>query len=165
MASWLMDFILGREHKETVVKVPEYDPFTDTSLHKIERMDEYLKAMERANRCPVHGRHYGYGEFSDCYLCKNDYYTMITLNEDKVRAMGIELGKDVIAEEFQLFRIAANWLDHGEITEAEAKAYGLKLEQSVKAHHQQRLERERQLKEQEDAAVRPARRLSELISK
>lgn len=43
MASWLWDFILGREHKEPIVEEPKYDPFTDASLHKIERMDNILR--------------------------------------------------------------------------------------------------------------------------
>ena len=43
MASWLWDFILGREHKEPIVEEPKYDPFTDASLHKIECMDNILR--------------------------------------------------------------------------------------------------------------------------
>lgn len=163
MSSWLWDFILGREHKEPIVEGPKYDPFTDVSLHKIERMDEYLEAMWKEDRCPVHGRYYGYD--GGCGQCSSDYFTMIKSNQDKIRAMGIDPGRDLGGNEFLLFRVAANWLDKGEITEAEAKAYGLELKRSIKAYRQQRLERERHRQEQEAAASRPAQRLSDLISK
>lgn len=162
---WLWDFILGREHKKPTVEGPKYDPFTDARLHKIEHMDEYLEAMKKEDRCPVHGVYYGYGEFSKCGQCISDYYTMIKPNQDKIRAMGIDPYWDLDGDEFLRFRIVAKWLKKGKITEAEARDYGLKLKQSIMDRRQERLKRERHRQEQNAAASRPVQRLSELISK
>lgn len=161
MSSAILDFILGREHKNPIVKAPEQDPFTDKSLHKIERLDEYFAAMNKANRCPICGNYCTRVDnyYGSCPRCDTAYYNTMRCNANKLKALGVSM-RDIQHGEYGKFMVAAKWLENKEITADEAKAYTAALLQSVRETHRANLEMD-----QRAAATSPAQKLSHLIQK
>ena len=77
----------------------------------------------------------------------------------KIKAKGFD-ERDVTGWEWARFYIVSKWLENGEITEEEAKAYTNELQKDVAANRQKNLEADRRRAEPSSA-----QKLSDLISK